>query len=120
MRMLVAGELNIVWNCGVSVKEREARLQLLSDINLYSAHYQWPALLKFHAAVLSEVEKGQMQWGDDYSRLEQQMLMPFPLTKGKTERRQEKGVNAAPKVTNGGGKADDRILYCAEYQNDSC
>ena len=61
-----------------------------------------------------------MQWGDDYSRLEQQMLMPFPLTKGKTERRQEKGVNAAPKVTNGGGKADDRILYCAEYQNDSC
>ena len=120
MRMLVAGELNIVCNCGVSVKEREARLRLLSDINFYSAHYQWPALLKFHAAVLSEVEKGQMQWGDDHSGLEQQMLMPFPLTKGKTECRQEKGVNAAPKVTNGGGKADDRILYCAEYQNDLC
>ena len=36
MRTLVAGELNIVCNCGVSVKEREARLRLLGDINFYS------------------------------------------------------------------------------------
>ena len=50
--------------------EKEARLRLLGDIVFYSAHYQWPALLKFHAAVLSEVEKGAIGWGYDYSCLE--------------------------------------------------
>ena len=51
MRTLVAGELDIVCDCGVSMREREARLRLLGDVNFYSAHYQWSALLKFHAAV---------------------------------------------------------------------
>ena len=120
MRNLVAGDLNIVCDCRVSVREREARLRLLGDVNFYSAHYQWPALLKLHAAVLLEVDKGHMEWGDDYSRLEQQMLMPFPLVKSKTERRSEKGPSTGVKATNGGGKNEDRVLYCAEYQNEAC
>ena len=120
MRTLVAGELNIVCDCGVSMREREARLRLLSDVNFYSAHYQWSALLKFHAAVLSEVERGRMTWGDNYSRLEQQMLMPFPLGKGKTERRAEKGPGSGAKAVSGSGRNEDRVLYCAEFQNNAC
>ena len=49
MRILVVGELNIVFEFGVSMRENEARLRLLGDVNFYSAHYQWPALLKFYA-----------------------------------------------------------------------
>ena len=120
MRTLVAGELNIVCDCGVSMREREARLRLLGDVNFYSAHYQWSALLKFHAAVLSEVERGRMEWGDDYSRLEQQMLMPFPLGKSKTERRAEKGPGSGAKAISGSGRNEDRVLYCAEFQNNAC
>ena len=78
MRILVVGGLNIVFEFGVSMRENEARLRLLGDVNFYSAHYQWPALLKFYAAVLSEVEMGKMEWEDDYSRLEHQMLMLNP------------------------------------------
>ena len=120
MRTLGAGELNIVCDCGVSMREREARLRLLSDVNFYSAQYQWSALLKFHAAVLSEVERGRMEWGNDYSRLEQQVLMPFPLGKGKTERRAEKGPGSGAKAVSGSGRNEDRVLYCAEFQNNAC
>ena len=59
--------------------EKEATLRLLGDIVFISAHYQWPAFLKFHVAVLSEVEKGTAGWEYDYSRLEKQMLGPYSL-----------------------------------------
>ena len=78
LRLLVARKLNIACYGGVSELEREARLRLLGDIVFYSPPYQWQALLKFHAAVLSEVERGATGWGYDYSRLEQQLLMLFP------------------------------------------
>ena len=119
LRLLLAGELNIVCQGGVSEMEKEARLRLLGDIVFYSAHYQWPALLKFHAAVLSEVEEGAPGWGYDYSRLEQQMLMPFPLAKNKGERKVER-VNRPASAANGGGKPDERVVYCGEFQNGSC
>ena len=113
LRLLVAGELNIVCQGGVSEMEKEARLRLLGDIVFYSAHYQWPALLK------SEVEKGAPGWGYDYSRLEQQMLMPFPMAKNKGERKVER-VNRPASAANGGGKPDERVVYCGEFQNGSC
>ena len=58
--------------------------------------------------------------GDDYSRLEQQMLMPFPLGKGKIERRAEKGPGSGAKAVSGSGRNEDRVLYCAEFQNNAC
>ena len=106
----MAGELNIVCQGGVSEMEKEARLRLLGDIVFYSAHYQWPALLKFHAAVLSEVEKGAAGWGYNYSCLEQQMLMPFPLAKNKGERKVER-VSRPASAANGGGKPDERVVF---------
>ena len=75
--------------------------------------------MKFHAAVLSEVEKGAAGWGYDYSRLEQQMLMPFPLAKNKGERMVER-VSRPASAANGGGKPDERVVYCGEFQNGSC
>ena len=75
LRLLVAGELNITCHGVVSEMETEARLRLLGDV-FYSTPYQWPALLTFHAAVLSGVEKGTAVWEYDHSHMEQQMLMP--------------------------------------------
>ena len=115
----MAGELNIVCHGGVAEMEKEARMRLLGDIVFYSAHYQWPALLKFHAAVLSEVENGTAGWEYDYSHLEQQMLMPFPLTKQKGERKVEKSSRSASGANNG-GRQEDRVVYCGDFQNDAC
>ena len=41
-----------------------ARLRLLGDIVFNAGYYKWQAILKFHAAILSEIENGNMQWGD--------------------------------------------------------
>ena len=57
---------------GITQSEQGARLHLLGDIVFNAGYYQWQAILKFHAAILSEIENGNMQWGDCYSKLEQQ------------------------------------------------
>ena len=124
LRMLVAGELNIVCSRSVNPIEMQARLKLLSDIVFNSAFYQWAAILKFHAAVLSEVEEGNMEWGDDYSRLEQQMLMPYPSNKaGKTEniRKSEgtRGQNKSNAAGSGSG-TEDRVIFCGDFQQKNC
>ena len=120
MRLLTAGELNICSSPAVSSRERKARLKLLGDVTFNSAYYQWQAILKFYAAVLSEVEQGNMQWGDDYARLEQQMLMPFPLVKVKVERKEApvyKSRDSGASFKTGG---EDRVIFCADYQKKTC
>ena len=115
LRLLVAGEMNVVMGEDVDQYERMGRMQLLSDVVYNSAHYQWPAVLRFHAAVLTEVENGHMRWGDSYSRLEQQMLMPYPQTKFKPDKK------ILGRGRDGRGKADEsRTIYCADYQKDLC
>ena len=53
LRLLVAGELNILMDESMSESERLARIELLGDDVFNAAHYQWQAVLKFHAAVLA-------------------------------------------------------------------
>ena len=117
MRMLVAGEINIICNGGVSESERNARLKLLGDVVYSSAYYQWGAILKLHAAILSEVAAGHMNWGDDYARLEQQMLMPFPISKPKEKKSEKSGTQ---KQRDSRANAEERVVYCSDYQQRNC
>lgn len=125
LRLLTAGEVNICGMTDVSPREKSARLKLLGDVLYNSAFYQWHAILRFHAAVLSEIQQGNLDWGEDYYRLEQQMLMPFPLSKTKNEKRVERpserpsaGAKGAP--YNGQMRNDDRVVYCLDYQKKAC
>ena len=129
LRLLTAGEINICGMYGVSQNEKDARLRLLGDVVFNAAFYQWNAILKFHAAVLGEIQQGNMQWGDDYYRLEQQMLMPFPLVKGKSEKRGDTRDTRDTRDTSGRGRDSARSgsggnysqpVYCADYQKGSC
>ncbi len=43
--------------------------------------YEWSAITRLYFAIVTEVEMGIRSWYDDTSRLEQQILMPFPLKK---------------------------------------
>ena len=96
--------------------ERKFRMQLLGDVVFNAAHYQWQAVLKFHAAVLAEIECSRMNWGDSYYRMEQQMLMPYPLMKGKSE-----GAKGKLKDSQRGrSDGESRTVFCADYQKGSC
>ena len=120
VRLLSAGEINICSMSDVSDKERKARLNLLGDVLFNSAFYQWHAILRFHAAVLGEIECGNMQWGDDYHRLEQQMLMPYPLSKSKNEKQGERSGRGKGSSYSGKNSGDDRVVFCADYQKKTC
>ena len=123
-RGLIAGELNIIINNLISKQEKQARLKMLGDIVFNTGFYQWSAILKLHAAILSEIEDGVREWGDDYSRLEQQMLMPFPLNKSAIKQDKIKAGNF--KIKDGVAKSEDflssdnRVLYCAEFNRKKC
>ena len=59
-----------------------------------------------------------MKWGDAYSRLEQQMLMPFPLNrsdKSKSEKKYKYKDSQRGKT-----ESELRTVYCADYQKGSC
>lgn len=36
--------------------------------------YEWPAIRSFHAAVLLEIERGRLNWGDSFLHLENRTL----------------------------------------------
>ena len=95
-----------------------------------TAYYQWPSILKLHAAVLAEIESGNMRWADEYSKLEQQMLMPFPVNRNKRNGNGDKGglsKVASSSGTNGNGNRraqrvetsqnEERVVYCGDYQH---
>lgn len=86
---LTAGELNIihVGSGKITAEEKSACVQMLGDVMFNMGFYQWNAILRLHAAILSEIQEGRMKWGYAYSRLEQHMVLPFSITKGRQDRK---------------------------------
>ncbi len=82
---------------------------MLCDTVFNMGFYEWPAILKLHATILTEIESGSKTWNSDFSWLEQTMLMPYALKKGKTK----------PGKTD--RKCDEeKILFCNNYQKGTC
>ena len=121
LRLLVAGELNIMMDGGMSLGNSFYRMQLLSDVVFSAVHYQWSAVLKFHAAVLTEIQEGRMRWGESYSRLEQQMLMPYPQSKAKALP-EKKVYDGKSRDAQRGYRSEGlrTAVFCADYQRNTC
>ena len=84
------------------------RLSHLEHLMYFATIYTWSSVLKLHAAVLVEIEKGIRKWGDDTRHLEATTLVPA---------RQDSRHNSKGKGSNRGTQ---RILFCAAFQNGSC
>ena len=78
MRLLVLGELAIIKDVTSGETESKARTELLMDLIFNSENFQWNAILRLHAAVLREIEMGNMEWGDSYAHMSQLILTPLP------------------------------------------
>ncbi len=85
-RLFIAAQLNVIYSKKICEDERICRLNMLCDTVFNMEFYEWPAILKLHAAILTEIESDSKTWNSDFSRQEQQMLMPFPLQKEKLNR----------------------------------
>ncbi len=79
LRLLTVGEMEVISSGKISEYEKAARLNILKDILFNARFYDWAAVKGLYVAILTEVESGTKQWSNSISRLEQQVLMPFPI-----------------------------------------
>lgn len=108
-RLLTIGELSIIKSGKISESERVARIEILEDILFNVPHFEWSALLRFHATILSGIEKGLYKFGDDFSSLGNQILRPYP---------KRRAVVPKPLPIKAG--EDTRVFFCKDYNKGSC
>lgn len=102
----VAGYGQILLCPDMSEMERTARLRHLISLMYFAQQFEWSAVLRFHGAVLLEIERGWLKWGDSFLPLESRTL--YGHLKGKTST-----VSATPKIST-------PVLFCRDYQSDKC
>lgn len=102
----VAGYSAILLLPQVSSHERKHRTEHLGALMYLASIYEWPAVRSFHAAVLSEIERGRLNWGDSFLHLENRTLAGLHK-KTKEQKR------PAPSSSNA-------VLFCRDYQKGSC
>ena len=112
-RLLCCGELEVIQSGLISLEEKEHRLKMLNDTMYNAAFFEWSAVLRLHAAILSDIERGVLDWGEDTSKLEKQILLPHP----------KKPVNNpnSNKVKKLEKKSEtDKTWFCSAYNKNEC
>ena len=107
----VAGYATILQTLQPASKEFQYRLEHLISLMYLCGQYEWKAVLDFHGAVLLDIERGRIRWGDSFSYLEARTLHGKlkALSRGPSQ-----GVyGAAP-------KGQGSIFYCREFNLGKC
>jgi hypothetical protein len=124
LRLLMAGELEIITSHEITDNESCCRLEVLKDLICAAGFYEWSAVKRLHIAILTEIEMCVRRCGDDTSRIEQQVLMPFPLRKAATKPESKSNSNSnASNVSARSGKSKGQrqgLWICSAYQQRQC
>ena len=91
-----------------SKKEFKFRLSHLKDLMYLATKYRWDCILNYHAAVLLEIERGNVKWDDSF-----QMLQSTTLAGGFLQS-DESNSTASKKSTEG------PIMFCRNFQRGLC
>ena len=102
----VAGYSAILLLPQVSSHERKHRTEHLGALMYLASIYEWPAVRSFHAAVLSEIERGRLNWEDSFLHLENRTLAGLHKKTKEQKRPTPSSSNA--------------VLFCRDYQKGSC
>ena len=76
----VAGYGQILQSLDLPEMERSTRLKHLVSLMYFAQQDEWQAVLSFHGAVLLEIERGLLKWGDSLFHLESRTLYGHPKT----------------------------------------
>ena len=103
----VAGYGQILQSPDLPEMKRSARLKHLVSLMYFAQQYEWQAVLSFHGAVLLEIERGLLKWGDSLFHLESRTLYGHPKM---------------PKSSTSGGSSTSSttVLYCRDFQRHQC
>jgi len=99
----VAGYAQILLSNDLSSLERTAHQRHLVALMYFTQQYEWSAVLNFHGAVLLEIERGVIKWGESFLHLESRTLYGNPLQE-----------------TSSASSSRTPVLFCRDYQREQC
>ena len=119
-----AGYSTILEMC--SERTRVHRTAHLKEIMYLATKYQWRCVLNYHAAVLLEIERGHLRWGDSFQILQNTTLAGGFLHQNRlngsnSSSRPAGLVNGSPAPISGpsNGK-DEGTAFCRGFQRGIC
>ena len=98
---------HILQSPDITEMERSAQLKHLVSLMYFAQQYEWQVVLSFHGAVLLEIERRLLKWGDSLFHLESSTLYGHPTM---------------PKSSTSGGSSTSSttVLYCQNFQWQQC
>ena len=104
-----------------SDRKRVHKMAHLKELMYLATKYQWRCVLNYHAAVLLEIERGHLRWGDSFQILQSTTLAGGFLNANKSSsgsgnRSSGPGGSQDP---NSGNKQQGTV-FCRGYQRGTC
>ena len=114
-----AGYATILEVC--SDRTRAHRTAHLKELMYLATKYQWRCVLNYHAAVLLEIERGHLRWGDSFRILQNTTLAGGFLHQKLSGSVGSARANGGSSMNSGpsSGK-DEGTLFCRGYQRGTC
>ena len=115
----VAGYMSIVMK-SKSV-EKKARIIHLEELMYLATHKPWKSVLNYHGACLLEIERGNLEWGDNFQL--HGLQSTFFNVVGQTQNFQQRGQSSVmekpPSSSNFVG-GNEKVWFCKAYQSGNC
>ena len=115
----VAGYMSIIMK-SKSV-EKKARIVHLEELMYLATHKPWKSVLNYHGACLLEIERGNLEWGDNFQLHGLQSTFFNVVGQGPNFQQRGSTSNAfeKPSTPNSMG-GNQRVWFCKAYQSGSC
>ena len=105
--LFAAGEMEIILQC-TNVVEKNSRLEFLRVLLYHADKFPFAKILDWYAAWVLEIEYGNKVWGDDFTKIGDELLKFIGTTK-------EKIAPATKSASKGARK-----LWCSAFQREKC
>ena len=106
-----AGYATILEVC--SSANRMHRVAHFKELMYLATKYQWKCVLSYHAAVLLEIERGHVNWGDSF-----QMLQSTTLAGGFLVH--NRGSSRGGSSSTASGEGSGSHFFCNNFQRGTC
>ena len=102
-----------------SKDKMEHRRAHLKELMYLATKYQWKNVLSYHAACLTEIERGHLKWGDNFQMLQNTTLAGAVLSSQNVHKGGPNGMgtrsSSGQNVREEGG-----TVFCNSYQRGTC
>ena len=101
-----------------SKDKMEHRRAHLKELMYLATKYQWKNVLSYHAACLTEIERGHLRWGDSFQMLQNTTLAGAVLSAPNMYKGGSYGMGA--RSSSGQNATEGGTVFCNFYQRGTC